>query len=434
MNRLTRTPLLLGVFLVLTATLAWGPTRARELWVSEDGEVAWEGWGYLKSQNLGMHFRNIDIPLLYPTNSAAMNAGIVRLASDLYFGEARLNVEHEFTFRAVTAGLGGNSAGVGFGTTQADRPRLYDVDNIDGDGLTLVNNIDRLAVSFPIGAADIRIGRQAISWGSAWFWKPTDRFSPFSPMDIDADVKRGVDALRAEVYFGPSTSLDVVATFERHEETDRELWVHGGARFRTTIGRYDLAISAARFQFTNDANYMLGLEFTGELGDVGFRGEAALNYLPETEDWDVEGVVGADYHFPMGLTLAGELFYNGFGVGDPADYGTFLETLETDPSTPAAERIARGETFNFGRYYAGIAVTQEITPLINLTLSAIGNLQDPSAFVIAGLQWSVVANGRFSAGALVPVGEKPTITGEHLSTSEYGLSPALGYAVLKLAF
>ena len=430
MNRKLTFPILLGIFLTLAATLASAPSQARELWASDDGEWALEGWGYLKSQNLGMHFRDIDMPLLYPKNSAAMSSGIVRLAADLYWGEARLNLEHEFTFRAVTSGLDGPNSGLGFGTTQADRPRLFDIDDVDGDGLTLVNNIDRLAVSFPIGPADIRIGRQAVSWGSAWFWKPTDRFSPFSPMDIDPDVKRGVDALRAEVYFGPSTSLDFVATFERHENTDRELWAHGGARFRTTIARYDLAISAARFQLTDGSNLMAGVEFTGELGDVGFRGEAAFNYLPETEEWDIEGVLGADYHFPIGLTLAGEVFYNGLGTDDPGEYSSFL----TDTSSTTAERISRGEAFNLGRYYAGIAVTQEVTPLVNLTLSAIGNLTDPSAFVIAGLQWSVVTNGRVTAGALIPVGEKPDQAKGKLAPSEYGLYPAMGYAVMKLSF
>ncbi len=427
MNRKELKPFLLGLFLTLAISLAWAPTQAKELWVSEDGEIAWEGWGYLKSQTMGMHFRDIA---LYPKNSGGMSAGIVRLASDLYWGEARLNVEHEFTFRAVTAALDGDWAGMGFGTTQADRPRLFDIDDIDGDGIALVNNIDRLAVSFPIGPADIRIGRQAISWGSAWFWKPTDRFSPFSPMDIDADVKRGVDALRAEFYFGASTSLDLVATFERHPDTDRELWVNGGARFRTTVGRYDLAISAARFQLSEASNLMAGVEFSGELGDVGFRGEAAFNYLPETEEWDIEGVIGADYHFSFGLTLAGELFYNGLGTGDSNEYAAFL----TDTTSTTAERVARGEAFNIGRYYAGIALTQEVTPLINLTLSAIGNVTDPSAFVIAGLSWSVVTNGRLTAGALIPVGEKPDLAAGELSPSEYGLYPALGYAVMKLSF
>jgi hypothetical protein len=418
------TPLLLAILLCS----APANLKAAELWSSDNGDWALEGWGYAKSQNLGMHFRDI---WLYQGNSGALTAGKLRGALDLYWGDARLNLEHEFTFQAMTGGLATGGGAMGFGTTSADRPRLIDIDDITGDGITLINNLDRLNLFFPIGSADIRIGRQAISWGSAWFWKPTDRFSPFSPMDIDPDVKRGVDGIRAEIFFGSSTSLDLVATFERHEGTDRELWGHCGARFRTTIGRYDLAISAARFQLASTSNLMAGLEFTGELGHVGFRGEAALNYLPETEEWDIEAVLGADYHFAMGLTLAGELFYNGLGAVQASDYAGFL--LDTANST--AERLARGEAFNIGRYYAGIALAQEVTPLLNVTLSAIGNLTDPSAFVIAGLQWSVVENGRLAMGALIPVGEKPDPANTTTPIpSEFGIAPAMGYAVMKVSF
>ncbi len=379
--------LLLPLVLLLVSA---APVRAGELWASEDGDWAWEGWGYLKSQSLGMHFRDIA---LYPENSGAMHSARVRLATDLYFREARLSLEHELSFDVVTSGLEGDMGIGGFGTTTAGRPRLWDIDDVEGSGLTLTNNLDRLWFYVPIGPVDLRVGRQAISWGSAWFWKPTDRFSPFSPMDIDPDVKRGVDAVRAEIFFGRATSLDLVATFERHADTDRELWVHGGMRFRTNVGRYDLAVSAARFQFTKEANYMGGIEFTGELGDVGFRGEAAFNWFDESEEWDVEAVLGADYHFSCGLTLAGEFFYNGFGTGDPDDYLDYfpppdlsalppamaaeVAALLSPSDSPRVERLARGETFNIGRFYAGIAATQEITPLIHLSLSAIGNLEEP---------------------------------------------------------
>ncbi len=47
----------------------------------------------------------------------------------------------------------------------------------------------------------------------------------------------------------------------------------------------------------------------------------------------------------------------------------------------------------------------------------------------------MVQNARFTAGALIPVGEKPEMNGL-LPTfrSEYGIYPAMGYAVMKLSF
>jgi hypothetical protein len=425
----------LTLVLFVIAMLASSPSPARELVVSESEDWAWTGWGYWKAQTMGMHFRDMSLDLLGtkypPTNTSAMHAQKIRLATDLYYQDFRLSAEYEFTFDMVTAGLDGDASLGAFGSTQNDRPRLWDPEAIDADGFKLHNNIDRLFIYLPLGPVDVKIGRQAISWGSAWFWKPTDRFSPFSPMDIDPDVKRGVDAVRAEIFLGQTTSLDLVASFERHPNTNQELWVNGGMRFRTTVGRYDLAVSAARYQYTKDSDYMLGLEFTGELGKVGFRGEAAFNYLPDSKDWDIEAVVGADYHFSMGLTLAGEFFYNGYGTDDSNNYLTFLFPADT----AKAERYSRGETFHMGRYYTGISLSQEINPLLHLTLSTITNLTDPSAFAIAGLGWSVVENGRISAGALIPVGKKPAMNGLIPSLkSEFGMAPAMGYAVMKVAF
>lgn len=422
--------LLKGLVVGMLALLASECALASELWTSDDGEVTLEAWGYVKTQNVGLHFRDIGLPL-YETNSGGWSATRVRGALDLYWGDIRLNVEHEVSMRLATSGAETLQGTSGAGSTDVVRPRLYDFADLDGSGVTLGNSLDRFWVLIPVGVADVSIGRQAVSWGSAWFWKPTDRFSPFSPMDIDPDVKRGVDAVRVELLLGRSTGLDLVATFERHEGTDRELWAHGGARFRTTWGRYDLALSVARFQLTHASDYMVGGEFAGELGDVGFRGEAAFNYLPETEQWDVEGVVGADYRFSVGLTLAGELFYNGLGTDDSDQYAAFV----WKPDSTASERLRRGEAFNIGRYYTGVAMTQEVTPLLSLTLSAVANWADPSALLLGGIQWSVVQNGRLTAGALLPLGAKPDWDNwSHPVSSEYGLAPLLGYLVLKVSF
>lgn len=430
------------VFLMLALS---PPAGARELWVSEDEEFAWEGGGFLKSQALGMDFRGIWIyrnASGEPLGSAAMQAMKARLGTDLYWNEMRIGAEYEFRFTALTSGLEGDMPMTGFGSTRSGRPRLWDPDPTSTDGTLLEHDVDRLFLYVPVGPVDLRIGRQVISWGSAWFWKPTDRFSPFSPMDVDPDVKRGVDATRAEIFLGQRTSLDLVATFERHENTDRELWVHGGARFRTTVGRYDLAVSAARFQLSQEPLWMAGAEFTGELGKIGFRGEGAFNYLEESGQWDIEAVVGLDYHFPFGLTLAGEGFYNGYGSDDPDDYLWYykdkaelsIQGGATDlPQKPRRERLDRGEIFNVGRYYAGLSASQEILPVLHASVSAIGNLGDPSGMVLAGIRWSVVENARFSAGAMIPIGEEPDPSSLAIS-AEYGAMPFVAYGVLKLAF
>jgi len=402
------------------------PAAATELWESEDGDWAWEGGGFLKAQGLGLGFRGIE---LYKMATGADRAGMqttkLRLGTDLYWQDLRVGAQYELRMTVFTEGMDFGATMPGFGSTQGDRPRLWKIPDEDGSGLLLENDLDRYYFKAAFGPVDLTVGRQAISWGSAWFWKPVDRWSPFSPMDIDPDVKRGVDAVRGEIYLGRRTSLDLIASFERHEDATREYWFHGGARVRTGFGRWDLAVSVARFQLSRDGNWMVGLETTGELGRVGVRGEVAVNVNEDREDWDIQGVVGADYHFPIKLTLAGELFYNGYGVDDEDDYTTFV----MDPVR--SERLLRGEAFNMGRYYAGLSLSQEVHPLVHLSLASITNLLDPSALLIAGVQWSVVQDARVKAGAMIPLGRKPK--GLDIR-SEYGAMPVAGYVVMKLSF
>ena len=402
------------------------PARAGELWESEDGDWAWEGGGFFKAQGMGMGFRGIDLyKLATGADRAGMQTTKLRVGTDLYWRDLRVGAQYELRMTVFTEGMDFGAAMPGFGTTQGDRPRVWSIPDVDGSGLLIQNDLDRYYLKAAIGPVDLTVGRQAISWGSAWFWKPTDRWSPFSPMDIDPDVKRGVDAVRAEIYMGPRTSLDLITSFERHEDATREYWFHVGARLRTGFGRWDLAVSLARFQLSKDGNWMAGLEFTGELGKVGVRGEVAANVNEDLEDWDIQGVVGADYHFPIKLTLAGEFFYNGYGVDDPDAYTKFI----TDPVR--SERLLRGEAFNMGRYYFGLSASQELHPMVHLSLAAISNLLDPSALLIAGIRWSVVQNAKVLAGAMVPIGKKPS--GFNIE-SEYGAMPVAGYVVMKLSF
>ena len=412
------------LFLALAA-----PVRAAELWASGDGELALEGSGSLKAQALGMDYDGLGLLAPPDTERAIQSASRLRLESAFFWADLRLDAAVDLSARAVTGDPDAGDVSLFSVGSTAPRPRLWDLDPSSQDGASLAADLDRAAVSFPLGRVDLTLGRQAISWGSAWFWKPTDRFSPFSPMDVDPDVKRGVDAARAEVYLGQTTSLDLITSFEHHDEGDRALWVHGGARFRTTLGRYDLALSLARFQFQDDADWMIGAEYTGEIWDLGFRGEVALNIQEEARSTDLEAVVGLDYTLTwLGqrkLTLAAEGFYNGYGVADANDYLPFL----MDPKKSA--RLWRGEAFHVGRYYAGLSASQELNPLWTLTLSSIANLGDPSALFTAGLRWSIVQNARVTAGLMLPVGERP----EGLAMrSEMGSFPVIGYGVIKLSF
>ncbi len=414
------------VLVALAFTLGLCPAaRAREMWSSTDGAWAWDVGGFVKSQTLGLDYGGLDAwKLLAGADRAAEQTLRARLGSDLAWGDARLVVEGEARALLDTRGWLSQASATGFGATTA-RPRLWDPEPWGGDGVTVQPDLDRAFVGVALGPVDLTLGRQAVSWGSAWFWKPTDRFGPFSPTDVDPDVKRGVDAARAQVYLGPDTSLDLLATFERHPGTDRSFWAHGGARLRSTFEAFDVAVSLARFQGSAEGDWMAGAEVSGALGDVGLRGEVAVNVGEDSRRVDVEAVLGADYRLPIDLHLAAEAFYNGYGAAHADEYAAFL----LDPAR--SERLTRGESFALGRYYAGLTADQQLHPLVHLVVGALGNLGDPSTLLMAGLRWAVLQDARLSLGALVPVGRRP----EGLAArSEYGSMPLAGYGVLKVSF
>jgi len=405
--------------------LAASPVAARELWSSDDGAWTWDAGGFVKSQVLGLDYGGLDAwKALAGTDRAADQTLRARLCSDLAWNDLRLSLEGEVRTRVQTSGWLTQLSSTGFGATTA-RPRLWDPDPWGADGVVVQPDLDRAFVAWAVGPVDLKLGRQAVSWGSSWFWKPTDRFGPFSPADVDPDVKRGVDAARAEIYLGPETGLDVLATLERHPGTDRPLWAHGGARLKTTLAAFDLAVSIARFQGSVEGDWMAGAEVSGALGDVGLRGEVAVNLGERSRHVDVEAVLGADYRLPIDLHLAAEVFYNGYGPAHASEYAAFL----LDPAR--SERLTRGESFALGRYYAGLTADQQLHPLLHLVVGAIGNLGDPSTLVMLGLRWAVLQDARLSLGALVPVGRHP----DGLTPrSEYGAMPVAGYGVAKISF
>ena len=407
--------------LALLALFIPAPAQALEWWASEDGDYALEGRGLLKQQSVVYDL--YDDPLLWSEKWAGESLSRARLGLTFLLLDVEFATEFETRLTTRTSGLDRASGLGAFDTSTAGRPRVWDVPDLSSGGLTWQNDIDRLYVRAPLGPMDLTIGRQAVSWGSAWFWKVTDRFSPFSPMDFDPEFKRGVDGIRTEWFLGATTSLDIIATFERNPYR----W-NLGARYRTTVGRYDLAVSAARLG--ND--YMGGAEFSGELWDFGVRGEGAFTWNTARSDWDIQAVLGIDYGFDWKMKVALEAFYNGYGTDNPDEYASYW----FDPSggVPAkSERLTRAETFNIGRYYLGLSIDQELHPLVHLVVSGMLNAMDPSAFVTLGLQWSVQQNVRFIAGSMIAIGERPNLTAGKLP-SDFGFYPNNGYAVLKVSF
>ncbi|MGD8564081.1 MAG: hypothetical protein PVG03_16180, partial [Desulfarculaceae bacterium] len=94
-----------------------------------------------------------------------------------------------------------------------------------------------------------------------------------------------------------------------------------------------------------------------------------------------------------------EFFFNGLGRSN------YVQAL-ADPDL--VHRLQRGELFSLGRVYFDAEVKVELHPLLNLHLTAIVNLQDPSALFQPRLAWDLSQNTQLILGINLYCGGEET--------------------------
>lgn len=321
---------------------------------------------------------------------------------------------------AFTGGVAVGS-GVPLGDAARARRRLVDFAPllVKRGGMSLVHDLDLLAVKLDAKVADLTVGRQVLSWGSGRLWNPTDLLAPFAPTDVDREVRRGVDAVRASIPLGASTQLEL-------------LWLplpalrdHGAvARAQFNLHGFDVAPSAAKYV----RDTVVGLDVTGDIGKLGVHGEAAWTRALDRDDQGhrdsfVRAVIGAEARPQESLVLLAEYHFNGWGAGDPAGYLAVL----------GSERVRRGEVFGAGRHYLGASAGWLATPLLTVSTVALVNPADPSVVIVPSLEYWAEQKVLVRAGGYLPIGRRPSGSSTGLELrSEYGASPFGVFAQLAI--
>ena len=354
-----------------------------------------------------------------------------RLKLDMRGGPFKFQLHNAITGVAPNAAGGAANAGVGQSTAQAVDLTWNEV---DGEGLRVQSRVDRMSLAWRGSHADVTLGRQPISFGKALIFTPMDLVNPFNPAFIDQEYKPGVDALRADVYAGMATQITVAAAYAGDWDLPGMILAGYG---QTTLGVWDLGLFAGSVR----EDLVGGVATAGSLGPVGLRGEVTWTEpADDAEDAFARAVVGGDWRPGEKTTLSGEVYVQTLGTTDPSEY---LSTLSGD-------RYARGELWLAGKYYAGLSVSQEITPTVFGAMALIGNLSDPSAFAAPTIAWSVAGNTDFAAGCYFALGQRPNgISLENLLTAgltedailsaipvttEFGLTPTTVFLQLKSYF
>lgn len=343
-------------------------------------------------------------PILYPDRDSLAQFARLRFNLSGQWND-RLNGELAYEQRARWA----STPAAGTGLLPSNNTVPYRVVPLDwqidrhGDKSWYRHEIDRAYAAWHPSWGDVTIGRQAVGLGRGVIFSVMDMFAPFSPLDVDREWRRGVDAARWEVRVSDTSSLELLGIFGETWEQSAVL-----GRARGYFGEIDgeivlgkraedtlIAGSVSAIVSQAEVHAELGFYHTPEVQrDGGFAGR----------DYQVlKAVVGSSYTFDVGngLTMLGEFHYNGFGAQDTSDLS--LRLLNGD----FQQRVLRGDMQVLARQALALQASYPFKATLNGSLLLLQCPQDGSGLVTPYLAWDLHSNLHLLSSVYVPWGEKP---------------------------
>jgi len=259
--------------------------------------------------------------------------------------------------------------------------------------------LDRLSLDYAGEHLVLRIGRQALTWGSGLVFRPMDLFNPFAPDATDTEYKPGSDMLYGQWLFGDGSDLQAVLV-PRRDPVDRKLsgaGSAGGIKWHRQLGpQQTLGLDLMLARDGHDD--VLAAALGGAWGGASWNLEAVPTRL---RDGRVRTSLLANMQYAWiwgGRNVNGyaEVFRNGFGVSDRRPLRDLPPAL--------LERLARGELFTVSRHYLAVGASVQWSPLLALRPGVIGNLDDGSKLLSGQLEYSLGQDVGLTAGVVWPLG------------------------------
>ena len=182
--------------------------------------------------------------------------------------------------------------------------------------------MERFFLDFYGERADLRLGRQAVFWGSGLLWNPTNPFRQllaFSPWEN----RSGVDAARVNWALPGAIDSTWILSLDEAGELAKAV-----LRLQKQFVDLDVAVLGALSTEENREASYVGFDFKGNLG-ITYWLEGAVHFEPESYN---ELVVGLDYSFDVGDTWVLALQYS---YNEAADLDAMALYLK-DPFMPLA--------------------------------------------------------------------------------------------------
>jgi hypothetical protein len=253
----------------------------------------------------------------------------------------------------------------------------------------------------------LTVGRQRIAWGAARFWSPADVFNPISPLQIEADVRQGVDAVQLE--WAPVGSAWRSSAVYAPQKT----WGRSTTAFRVgrTVAGWDVSSFGGRF----GRDWLVGADASGQWGGAGVRAETTYTVRGSGSPTGnaLRFTAGADYAWPS-LYVVAEYFYNEAqpSCGTIAECGVQL-------LAPATELVTRH------RHFVSAGGRYTLTPLWKVETYFVADPSGPGLFANPLLTYNASANIDLSAGAQLSVSH---------AGGEFRGFPPLFYAQIDIHF
>ncbi|NOX73340.1 MAG: hypothetical protein GXP03_06885, partial [Alphaproteobacteria bacterium] len=261
---------------------------------------------------------------------------------------------------------------------------------------SVTNTIDRLSVTYSTNNMVLKIGRQAITWGSGMVFHPGDIVAPFAPNALDTAYKPGADMIYGQVLFDSGADIQLIAV-------PRGAVLNGPILFSASTyalrGQFQLASLDASLMLARDrGDSVASVGLSGALGGaswnaeyVGWRladGTAYPSYLFNISNFSTLGTLNISYF--------GEYFHNGFGVAAAVPLDALPASL--------SKRMSTGQVFLPGMDFLALGAALQVTPDLSVSPSALLSLDDRSALASLGVNYTLGDNTNFVVNYSQPFG------------------------------
>jgi hypothetical protein len=283
--------------------------------------------------------------------------------------------------------------------------RILDLEYIHhrGDRAAILSELDRLSLTFDASSTSIIAGRQAVSWGEAYYYNIEDLFGAFPITETNRLHKPGIDALSAAYSLGPFSDLSFVLVPSDDKDNS------AAARLLFPAGKGSLTLTIGSILETEK----WGAGYTVDVSGTKLYGACLLS-VPEDGDNFTEAVLGAERQVGPYTHVLGELYYNGWGADDPEDYAGLQLT----------ERYLEGGALTLGKLNAGVQISRQMTALLTITPAVFANLSDGSTLLRMDGSYSLSDFSVLTGGVFLGLGDRPD--GLEMR-SEYGSVPPTLY-------